>query len=258
MTKPIDPWSIPLRPLHAGSKPASVAPPPDSNRASRVGFAGAGEASTRSVLARSAAPAAGPEAARRYEGAPDLDAVAAGSAQLRPWHAGPAVAALQEALNLAGAELRVDGLFGPQTRRAVASLQRQAGLDMTGRVDAETWTAVEDRARDLRAEGPSTDPSPVSDRLTRQPVVPVDAFEPAVDGAESVDLVAPQVAAATRERLALRLIDHEGLPPPDAFGLAAGAVWVERDGQVGLRLHGRWHGEVGWRPTEADGVQHST
>ncbi len=37
-----------------------------------------------------------------------------------------------------------DGIYGPETREAVAAFQRRAGLPPTGEVDFETWTQLVD------------------------------------------------------------------------------------------------------------------
>ena len=37
---------------------------------------------------------------------------------------------------------QIDGIFGPQTREAVAAYQRLVGLPITGVVDRETWYAL--------------------------------------------------------------------------------------------------------------------
>ena len=45
------------------------------------------------------------------------------------------VALLQEALDSTGANLRIDGVWGPATERALKHYQRQAGLPVTGKLD---------------------------------------------------------------------------------------------------------------------------
>ena len=44
-------------------------------------------------------------------------------------------ALLQEALDSTGANLRIDGVWGPATERALKHYQRQAGLPVTGKLD---------------------------------------------------------------------------------------------------------------------------
>jgi len=53
------------------------------------------------------------------------------------------VAVLQEALNSTGANLAVDGVWGPATERALEHYQRQADLQVTGRLDHATWARLD-------------------------------------------------------------------------------------------------------------------
>src|ERR1700751_2390248 len=53
------------------------------------------------------------------------------------------VALLQEALNSTGANLRADGIWGPNTETALRSYQRQHGLQVTGRLDTATRQALD-------------------------------------------------------------------------------------------------------------------
>ena len=41
-----------------------------------------------------------------------------------------------------------DGIFGPETARAVREFQQQNGLPVTGAADLTTWNAVVDAARE--------------------------------------------------------------------------------------------------------------
>jgi lysozyme len=66
-----------------------------------------------------------------------------GSRVLRFGDSGPDVAELQEDLHLAGCDPdEADGLYSPKTERAVRSFQEQAGLPVTGVVDAATASAL--------------------------------------------------------------------------------------------------------------------
>ncbi len=58
-----------------------------------------------------------------------------------------------------------DGVFGPQTTRAVTAFQRRSGLPETGALDAVTWDRLYDAYRALRTQ--SQRPAPV--------IVPFDA-----------------------------------------------------------------------------------
>jgi peptidoglycan hydrolase-like protein with peptidoglycan-binding domain len=48
------------------------------------------------------------------------------------------IKAVQEALNKAGAKLKVDGKMGKMTRRALKKFQKRNDLKVTGKLDAET------------------------------------------------------------------------------------------------------------------------
>ncbi|CAM3566522.1 peptidoglycan-binding domain-containing protein [Stackebrandtia soli] len=55
---------------------------------------------------------------------------------------GAAVKALQAQLNAHGANLSVDGAFGPATKEAVSSFQSTAGITVDGLVGPQTWLAL--------------------------------------------------------------------------------------------------------------------
>ncbi len=50
---------------------------------------------------------------------------------------------VQQALNQNGASLQVDGVLGPDTRKALRNYQSQNGLRATGRIDAQTRQKLE-------------------------------------------------------------------------------------------------------------------
>jgi peptidoglycan hydrolase-like protein with peptidoglycan-binding domain len=54
------------------------------------------------------------------------------SETLRPGDRGESVMALQRCLNSQGAQLVVDGSYGPQTQAAVRDFQREAGIVADG------------------------------------------------------------------------------------------------------------------------------
>lgn len=59
-----------------------------------------------------------------------------------PLQRSPAVRRLQEALNRQGASITVDGVYGPQTARAVAALQSRTARRVDGRVTLELWALL--------------------------------------------------------------------------------------------------------------------
>ena len=78
----------------------------------------------------------GPAAAARPEvGPPGLVGPGSPPSQVRE---------VQRLLNARGADLRVDGAWGPATTRAVQRLQAAAGLPATGRVGPRTAAALRD------------------------------------------------------------------------------------------------------------------
>jgi peptidoglycan hydrolase-like protein with peptidoglycan-binding domain len=69
-------------------------------------------------------------------------APAASGPTLREGARGEAVRFLQSALNRQGANVAVDGSFGPNTERAVRDFQRRKGLSADGVVGPRTWGAL--------------------------------------------------------------------------------------------------------------------
>jgi len=59
-----------------------------------------------------------------------------------PFQRSPAVRRLQEALVRQGAVITIDGVYGPQTARAVAALQSRTGRPVDGRVSLEMWALL--------------------------------------------------------------------------------------------------------------------
>jgi N-acetyl-anhydromuramyl-L-alanine amidase AmpD len=59
---------------------------------------------------------------------------------------GAFIAAIQKWLNAWGADLKVDGDFGPKTEAAVKEFQKKRGLSpVTGAVGSDTWYALQDQ-----------------------------------------------------------------------------------------------------------------
>src|SRR5690606_17679931 len=64
------------------------------------------------------------------------------SVKLRLGSRGSAVSYLQQRLNAHGASLKVDGVFGSATLRAVKNRQSAAGIGVDGVVGPKTWNAL--------------------------------------------------------------------------------------------------------------------
>lgn len=56
---------------------------------------------------------------------------------------GPAVAVLQQTLQIEGFQIGVDGLFGDETLYAVRAFQEEGGMTVDGIVGEATWTALD-------------------------------------------------------------------------------------------------------------------
>lgn len=79
---------------------------------------------------------------RGIAGLPEVTLTSAERRTLRQGATGSDVHAVQRLLNVDGAGLRTDGIFGPATERAVIAYQRKHGLAVDGVVGRETWTAL--------------------------------------------------------------------------------------------------------------------
>lgn len=79
---------------------------------------------------------------RGIAGLPEVTLTSAERRTLHRGSTGSDVHAVQRLLNVAGAGLRTDGIFGPATERAVIVYQREHGLAVDGVVGRETWTAL--------------------------------------------------------------------------------------------------------------------
>lgn len=90
--------------------------------------------------------------ATRWQTAPSLEQVRRDSALLKHGHTGEAVRQLQQLLNARGAQLDVDGRFGPATEQAVQRFQGQNGLDPDRLVGPLTLRALEQGGSVERAE----------------------------------------------------------------------------------------------------------
>ncbi|MEW5851805.1 MAG: peptidoglycan-binding protein [Myxococcota bacterium] len=97
-----------------------------------------------------------------YTPAPSLEAVREGRASLSRGVQGDSVRHLQEQLNRSGAQLDVDGKFGPKTEAALRQFQQGQGQDPSGRADANTLSSLQS------ASPQSTPPSSRAPSRTQQ------------------------------------------------------------------------------------------
>ncbi len=107
--------------------PASVA---GSSTAPSSGAGAASTATSRPTATAAATPAVDPVDTAE----PDTDLAVA-----TPFVRGPAVTRLQRALAAQGMDVTADGVYGPQTARAVALLQSRTGRRVDGVVSRELW-----------------------------------------------------------------------------------------------------------------------
>jgi lysozyme family protein len=96
-----------------------------------------------------------------------LDRFADGSGLMRRGMTGPAVADLQRALRAQGYPIAADGIFGPETERAVRAFQQQHGLIRDGVVGQETANHLRDLFRADRGDGGATRAPTESERSAR-------------------------------------------------------------------------------------------
>jgi peptidoglycan hydrolase-like protein with peptidoglycan-binding domain len=94
--------------------------------------------------------------------APSLEDAAQGNGLIKRGMTGDSVRQLQEQLNAQGANLRVDGQFGPATQDAVRRYQRANGLDVDGVVGRQTLGQMGMQFPDAVARGGA--PANVGDR----------------------------------------------------------------------------------------------
>jgi peptidoglycan hydrolase-like protein with peptidoglycan-binding domain len=84
-----------------------------------------------------------------WAGAPTFNEVGAGLAEMKRGMGGASVAQLQTKLNEQGANLDVDGKFGPLTENALRQAQARQGMPATGRLDARTLQNISGETRGL-------------------------------------------------------------------------------------------------------------
>jgi len=106
---------------------------------------------------------AAPESAAQDAAPPGAEPVAVDHPILRQGSNGDAVRECQRKLNLHGAELIEDGMFGPRTAAAVRTFQADQGLSADGVVGPLTWGALDQglQATPAKADTPAGTAVPV-------------------------------------------------------------------------------------------------
>lgn len=114
-----------------------------------------------------------PEGGRYSVPAPSFAEVKAGGESIRRNMGGDHVKELQRLLNRQGANLDVDGKFGPKTQAAVREFQERSRMPQSGVVDKRTLESLE-RARPR----PAPERSDRSDRSNRPGDSRIEGFDP--------------------------------------------------------------------------------
>lgn len=122
---------------------------PQAQLGARQAAAGAEDQQRARLEQTPDAAAVGPRASRGLTAADE----SAPTRTLRRGDRGDEVRELQEGLNRQGAQLEVDGVFGPRTQRAVRELQERSGLNEDGIVGAQTRGALAGSTRPSGATG---------------------------------------------------------------------------------------------------------
>jgi peptidoglycan hydrolase-like protein with peptidoglycan-binding domain len=86
--------------------------------------------------------------------------------ELRRGSKGSAVRYLQKLLGLVGHPVNVNGVYGPETVRAVRAVESSWSLPADGVTDLRTWEALEARANPVTAAPPTTTVAPTSTTST--------------------------------------------------------------------------------------------
>lgn len=79
----------------------------------------------------------------------------------KPRMSGDDVKEAQKLLNKHGADIEVDGIFGPATDKAVKAFQKGMEMEQDGIIDADVWEALE-------ADPDKPEPSPADDDLVKE------------------------------------------------------------------------------------------
>ncbi len=135
--------------------------------------------------------------------------------------------------------IRIDGLYGEATRRAVATFQRNAGLAETGAVDYTTWQALYKEQRRYL------------DRRRSSRRIPPDLRLPATLGASGegiLNLQRMMNALAERYRLPIRT-DQSGVYSysTQALASAIGRIYrMQEDGSIDGELYDKMLRDYGY------------
>jgi LCP family protein required for cell wall assembly len=114
--------------------PSSVAASTSATAGAGAGSSAAGSSGTTRPATTAPATPAAPAVDPVPTAVPDADLAVA-----TPFVRGPAVTRLQRALAAQGMDVTADGVYGPQTARAVALLQSRTGRRVDGVVTRELW-----------------------------------------------------------------------------------------------------------------------
>jgi peptidoglycan DL-endopeptidase CwlO len=191
-----------------------------------TGVVDAATAAALGLAKPAAKPATRPAAAAATKtAAPSTNVVG-----LRKGAAGPAVQALQNALNRVGVGVKygVDGYFGSATQASVKAFQRYKGLPVTGVVDAATAAAL-----GLAAPAP-TKPAPAAPAPKPAPAPAAPAASPAPASATvpvSPGAAVAVAAAVSQQGVAYRFAAAE---PGVAFDCSGLTAWAWEQAGVSL------------------------
>jgi cell wall-associated NlpC family hydrolase len=179
--------------------------------------------STRRVIpaAVAAAMLVGTGASTVAEAQQGATATTAAAGLLKRGSRGPAVAAAQRALGIAA-----DGIFGPQTRRAVRAFQRAHGLQVDGVIGPVTRAA-------LSVGGAGTASTPRVDLPAATTMALQRALGISVDGAYG-----PQTRRAVRAYQAAHGLEVDGVAGPQTLGALGISAAAPQGSSVGAGAQG--------------------
>lgn len=184
------------------------------------------QASERTGIAREAS-------ASTSSSAPALENLVNGGSLLRRGAKGPEVRDLQRLLNRSGANLGVDGDFGPSTQRALRSYQRENGLGADGVVGPNSLGS-------LIEQSPAGNNRPTSPRTVARRGQPL--AKPNPEAASATTNPTPIDAASESAPISNNFVTEPGRVS-SGFGATAG----QREAQAEeiMRANGAWPPENG-------------